>query len=135
MAQSSLRARPTFVLGLVASTCWFVGCGGGPPTGSVSGKVTQDGVPLTAGLVLFSNEEKGVGAGAELDTSGTYQIESIETGEYQVAVQPPPAPPPHEMEQAAVAPRTNIPKKYQDPKTSGLTATVQEGANSAHFGL
>jgi len=121
--------------GLVVAACWAAGCAGGPPTGSVSGKVTCNGAPLSAGVVLFSNPQTGVGASAALDASGTYTIKSIPTGQYQVAIQPPPPPAPHEMQQASAAPRASIPQKYQDPKKSGLTATVKEGANTQDFAL
>ncbi len=131
--QISPRVRLAFVLGLMASTCWLVGCSSDRPTGSASGKVTCSGTPPTAGTVLFSNPETGVGASAELDASGAYKIESIPTGAYHVAIQPPPPPAPHEMEQAAAAPRADIPPKFQDPNTSGLTATVEEGANTKDF--
>jgi hypothetical protein len=129
----SVRWGP--LLGLAASACWLVGCGGGPTTGSVSGKVTLNGAPLAAGVVLFSNAKTGVGASATLDASGAYRIESIRTGEYQVAVQPPPAPAPHEMQPGAAPPTTDVPAKSQDPATSGLKATVEKGANTADFAL
>ena len=135
MKRNGPGARSGLFLGLVAAACWLAGCAGGPPTGSVSGKVTCNGAPLSAGVVLFSNPQTGVGASAGLDTSGAYRIESIQTGQYQVAIQPPPPPAPHEMEQAAAAPRSSVPQKYQDPKTSGLTATVNEGPNTRDFAL
>jgi len=126
--------RWRFLAGLL-TVCWLTGCGGRAPTGSISGKVTLGGTPLSAGVVVFSNAKTGVGASAPLDASGTYTIESIATGQYQVAVQPPPAPAPHEMEQASAAPRVSVPQKSQDPKTSNLTATVNEGANKQDFAL
>jgi hypothetical protein len=110
-----------------------LGCGAkGPPMGSVSGKVTYKGQPLTTGVVTLLNEKAGSGASGEIDASGIYQIPSIRTGEYNVAVhQSPPAP--------GAAPKgnwkLNIPEKYQTPQTSGLTATVKEGSNTADFGL
>ncbi len=115
--------------------CWLVGCAAEQPTGSVSGKITCNGAPLRAGIVLFSSPETGVGASAELDASGGYQIASIPTGEYQVAIQPPPPPAPHEMQPTSAILRAGIPPKYQDPKTSGLAASVKEGANTADFAL
>ena len=124
-------AFPTVIVGLM---CCFTGCSGGQPTGSVSGTVTLGGAPLTAGVVLFSNQSTGVGATAELDASGSYQIRSIPTGQYQVAIEPPPPPAPHEMDQSG-PPRSDVPLKYQDLQTSGLSATVARGANTADFAL
>ena len=136
MKRSVLNARLAAFFGLLACTCWCAGCGSGaPPAGSVSGNVTYNGQPLASGVVIFENEKTGVGASAELDSSGTYRIESIRTGQYQVAIQPPSAPPPEEMEQGAEAPKLNIPDKYLNPQTSDLTATVNEGTNTADFSL
>lgn len=100
----------------------------------------NEGKALTTGFVLFVNEESGVGASAPLDSSGNYQIPSIQTGDYQVAFGHPPAPGPEEMEKAGegaqiVIPKLDIPDKFLNPKTSGLTATVVEGDNTADFSL
>ena len=138
MKRSVPSVQSGLFLGLVACTCWFVGCSGGgvePPTGSVSGKVTYNGEPLTNGLVLFSNEQMGVGVSAELSSSGTYQVESLRTGEYQVAIQPPTGPSPMEEAEGAKRETLNldIPDKYLDLQTSGLTASVNEGENTANF--
>ncbi len=135
MKRNAPGVRCWLLLGAVVSACWLAGCGGKPPVGSVSGKVTLGGQPLTAGVVQFSSQKTGVGASAKLDASGAYRIESIQVGDYEVAVQPPPPPAPHEMPQPAAAPRANVPPKYQDPKTSGLTATVKEGANTKDLAL
>lgn len=135
MKRSILSARMVVLLGLLACVCWCAGCGsGGPPTGSVSGKVTFNGQPLTAGIVTFVNEEAGTGASGQLDPSGSYRIESIRTGEYNVAVHQAP-PPPDETGQRAELPKLNIPEKYLTPETSGLTATVNEGGNVRDFSL
>jgi hypothetical protein len=125
------------VLGLLFFSAGLVGCGPArAPTGKVSGKVTLQGQPLSSGVVLFSNEKLGAGASAKLDPTGSYQLDApLPVGSYQVAVQPPPPPAPHEMPQAAPPPRTNIPAKYQDPKTSELKATVNEGSNTADFAI
>ncbi len=134
MKGSSPVLRRSCLAAVSAAMLALAGCGGGQPSGTVSGTVTLEGSPLTAGVVLFSNPATGVGATAELDASGTYQVGSIPTGEYQVAVQPPPPPAPHEMDQSA-GPRPNVPQQYQDPKTSGLSTTVGPGSNSADFAL
>lgn len=134
MKHAIFTARWVFFLSIAAPIACLPGCSGGRPTGSVSGTVTLGGAPLTAGLVLFSNQAKGVGVTAELDQSGMYEIQSIAAGEYQVAIEPPPPPAPHEMDQARV-PRDNVPPKYQDLQTSGLTAIVEPGANTVDFAL
>ncbi len=106
------------------------------PTGTVSGTVTLKDKTLTAGTVVFLNPDAGVGASGVVDTSGAYRIDSpVRTGTYQVAVQPPPLPAPHEMDKTPMPPKTDIPAKFQDPTTSGLSATVKEGANTVDLKL
>jgi hypothetical protein len=110
----------------------------GPTTGTVSGKVTLQGQALPAGVVVFSNTKLGVGASAKLDSTGAYKVDQpLRTGEYEVAVQPPPPPAPHEMPAtgAPPAPSVQIPPQYQSPGTSGLKATIKEGASTADFNL
>lgn len=119
---------------LAVATVLLAGCSGGQPTGSVSGTVTLNETPLTAGLVLFSDQATGVGVSAELDASGKYHVPSLPTGEYQVAIGPPPAPAPHEMGQPRAS-QPDIPLKYSDFRTSGLGAAVQRGSNTADFSL
>ena len=134
MKYAMLTKQWVFFLALAAPVACLPGCSGSRPTGSVSGTVTLGGAPLTAGLVLFSNQATGVGVTAELDASGRYEIEAIPTGEYQVAIEPPPLPAPHEMDQARV-PGDNIPPKYKNLQTSALTAIVEPGANTIDFAL
>ncbi len=76
------------------------------------------------------------GPSGVLDATGTYRVETpLPTGQYEVMILPPPPPARHEMNKAATLPRSSIPVKFQNPKTSGLTATIQEGANTADFAL
>ena len=135
MKRSVLSGRLAVCLGLLACVCWCAGCGpGAPPTGSISGKVTFNGAPVTTGVITLVNEQAGLGASGELDGSGNYRIESIRTGEYKVAVHRPP-PPPGSGPEILKNWKLNIPDKYQDIESSGLTATIEEGENTADFGL
>jgi len=95
------------------------------------------GKPLIAGVVTLTNSKLGVGASGALDEFGAYRVAGeLRTGEYEVAVQPPPAPPPLEMPKTpAPAATVNIPQKFRDAKTSGLKATIKPGANTADFDL
>ena len=92
------------------------------------------GQPLTTGVVTFINEKAGSGASSDLDSSGSYHIESIRTGDYNVAVHRRP-PPLSEGPEVFENWRLSIPDKYQDPETSGLTATLESGRNIADFAL
>ncbi|MFG0261455.1 MAG: carboxypeptidase-like regulatory domain-containing protein [Novipirellula sp. JB048] len=120
-------------LALLASV---IGCGSsGLPTGNVAGNVTQAGAPLAAGTVTLLNSETGVGASAELDPTGGYRVESVRTGEYQVAIQPPGAPSPEEMEAGIQMKNSTIPDPYRDPQTSGFRMVVSQGENTADFDI
>ncbi len=135
--QRLFGARMAVLLGLLACVSWYVGCGSSaPPTGSVSGKVTYNGKPLTTGVVTFINEKAGSGASGDINASGDYRIALIRTGEYNVAIhRRPPAPGGKTIVNGNMRLRLSIPEKYQDHQTSGLTATVKEGNNTADFGL
>lgn len=127
-------------LGVLAGLCvcaGIAGCGPKPAaTGTVSGKVTLSGQPLTAGVVQLLNSQLGTGGSAELDGSGAYKMATpLPVGEYQVAVQPPPQPAPHEMTDAPAKPAVAIPSKFSDPRTSGFSVSIKEGANTANFDL
>ena len=120
----------TLLVGLLAYAPWSTGCGpSAPPSGSISGKVVYNGQPLTSGVVTLIDEESGVGASVELDSSGGYFIQSIRAGKYKVAVHNVPPPP------GAKFVKLNIPEKYQDIQTSGLSVTVEEGKNTADLEL
>ena len=135
MRRISASVPVAAVLWCAAWACWCAGCGPGVQTGSVSGKATYAGKPLTVGVVTFVNRETGIGASAPLDASGSYQVPSLKVGQYQVAVQPPSGPSPEQVEHGEKAAKLDIPDKYFNPQSSGLTATVKQGQNTADFAL
>ena len=135
MRQNIPSVRVVLLTGCLICACSWIGCGQGNPTGSISGKVTHNGEPLTTGVVMFLDSDAGIGASAELDADGVYEVLSLPTGQYQVAIQAPPAPSPEEVASGAQLEKLEIPDKYLDPQTSGLTATITEGENSADFTL
>lgn len=120
-------------LSVVLACLWISGCGAEQPSGSVSGKVVHGGQALTKGAVVFVNQDTGIGASSPIDASGNYTLPSIPTGQYQVAIQHPPVPSPDEIERGVEAERVDVPEKFLDPQTSGLTATVNEGPNTVDF--
>lgn len=119
------------------SLALLTGCETSEPIGEVSGKVTLDGKPVTAGGVIFSNTEKGVHVLVPIKSDGTYQLETaagygVPLGTYQVAVSPPipepvmpGAPKPEATSQPIV-----IPVKYQKPGGTGLETTITNGTNT-----
>lgn len=136
----------------------IVGCfgKGEGPTGTVTGNVTFNGQPATEGRVAFISAQ-GKGASGIIGAQGEYTLKTIAgdqipVGEYQVAVQPPPAESrdassaPSEVPQATpgrimkgapgdpiVKEYPNIPMQYRNPSTSGWKVTVKEGANQFDF--
>lgn len=126
-------ARVCGPFALVLACLMATGCGGGGeevPSGTLSGTVTLDGQPFTEGQVSIYAPELGIGASAPLDDEGRFVIEEpIPTGTYGVAVMPPPEPAPHEAPANAPPMVSNIPAKYRDHNTSGITVQIKEGEN------
>lgn len=115
----------------------LAGCSRSEPQGKVFGTVTFRGAPVPQGLVMFSNQEKGLFFTAELDPQGKFAVktadgEGLPLGTYEVCVNPPvlDAPPIGTVMQPARIPEfANIPLKYRVAATSGLKLEVQEGDN------
>src|SRR5262245_17841744 len=63
----------------------FLLAGCGEPAGSVSGKVTYKGDPVTNGSIAFQMPAKGIAQNAKLDGSGKYTMSApLTPGTYQV---------------------------------------------------
>ncbi|MES2790566.1 MAG: hypothetical protein V4719_13225 [Planctomycetota bacterium] len=122
---------------LATCTILGTGCGSGTsdhPTGHVTGTVQFNGQPLPAGIVLFENEAEGIGASAAIkDGKFSFQTQ-VRTGEYRVAVRPPPPPAPHETPLPPGS-AVKLPRQYLQSATSKLTASVETGTNSFEFDL
>jgi hypothetical protein len=133
MKKSTLM-RASLLL-VVASVC-VSGCRREEARGVVSGTVTCDGKAVTQGLVLFGNSAMGIHLTAKLDDQGRYQVMSakgvgLPPGEYEVSVNPPAPDFAPGTDPASIARQSssNIPLKYRNAKTSGLTLRVtKEGA-------
>ena len=125
---------------LISAVTFLSGCGGGgttSPSGTVSGKVTFQGKPITEGEINFYSHKQGFGAKILLDSSGHFELPvPIEVGDYKVSVTPPPLPDPSV---GSPPPPTrdyvNIPKKYRTDLLSGLTASIKQGGNELSFDL
>lgn len=114
----------------------LAGCGSDEVRGRIAGRITFQGEPLSEGLVFFSNNENGIHMSGEVKPDGTYDIitakgAGLPLGVYQVRVRPPLQPLPSGIVQTAPKPKQypNIPEKYREYQTSGLTLTVNEGQN------
>lgn len=119
------------------------GCGDGRiPLGSISGKVTIDGVPLPAGQIIFVTDSRrafGTIADGKIVEVTTYSSgDGVPTGNHKVAIRPKldeaalMAPP---KKSVSVMPSSTVPKKYHNSETSGLIATVESGSNELMFEL
>jgi hypothetical protein len=125
----------------LAALAVLAGCGGG---GSVSGKVTLDGQPLTSGTVTFHPVGSGPTAIGTIGTDGRYELRigddrSVPPGDYLVTVEateavtsepsaaPAKGPPP--------PPRRLTPEKYAEKDTTDLRFTVKSGGNTIDLPL
>ena len=131
----------------------LAGCGGAdrPATAPVSGTVTVDGEAVEGAAVMFVPEKGGRPATGTTDAQGHFTLRTIEKGDgavlgsHQVAITlAKTTGGPEALEggtMGEVSPRTVqtewiVPRKYSDPKTSGLTKMVAEGdANTFTFDL
>ncbi len=139
--RANISCVPVLLACLILAAC-VLGCSQKEKLGAVSGKVTFKGQPLTEGLVMFSNPAKGIYMTAPLDEQGQYKVvmakgAGLPPGDYQVSVNPlvvdapmgagPMLPPPPAC--------PNIPMRYRDYKTSGLTLTVMEEGSTLNIDM
>lgn len=126
--------------GLVFAVCVLAGCGSSTkPVRAVSGTVKLDGKPLTDGSINFISAA-GFSASSKIK-DGSFSISNsqfgggIPLGDYQVAVEGAPPPDPLTKPTQAASTPMEIPRKYRDPATSGLTAKVDKNSKPFEFGL
>ena len=129
-----LRLRGLCVLALVL--CFGCGSGNKTPVGTVSGKVTFNGMPVTEGFVTFVRQGGGGSGAGTIGSDGSYSATGVDggipTGEYTVVVMPPEV-------QKDLGPNTapavvrkemkDIPQKYRGEATSDLKTSIKEGSN------
>lgn len=137
----------------------FAGCGrraNHPPTFPVRGTVTANGKPLAGAIVAFRPLDPRAGqrpANGKTDSYGRYELmtysedDGAMAGEYGVTVLHYPvigessAGPDQENqylppEGPLPVPGNQLPKKYADPKTSGMSAVVSpDGENVFDFSI
>src|SRR5205814_1188693 len=137
--------RLCVILGICA---FLAGCGGGagrpPETIPVKGMVKYQGKPVPKLSVAFI-PEKGMLASGTTDAEGKFTLMTNKPGDgamvgtYKVAISfvSDEIPEMQGLSDAAPKPSTSpIPKKYADPKTSGLTrAVVKNDQNDFTFDL
>jgi hypothetical protein len=114
----------------------MAGCGPHQQIHPVSGTVTFQGKPVTAGTIRFCNPQAVVDMTAQLQSDGRYEVlmakgAGLPEGIYQVAVMPPGVelPPGPMKERPKPKEYPNIPLRYRQPSTSGVTLSVKSGDN------
>ena len=128
----------------------------GPVVQFVEGTVTLDGVPVADADVCFTPKStEGIPALGKTDTNGQYRLTSARGGEfgkgavggeYEVRVMKyidpdyaapinPSSNDPDKTYLPLANPKHQLPEKYADVKTSGLSAAVKKGKNRIDFNL
>jgi hypothetical protein len=123
---------------LVVAVAAVVGCSGkGVQRISViNGKVTYQGKPLPAGIVRFVSAEKTSAIGT-IRRDGTFAITDVAPGEFKVSVMERPQSSGSSSGEPAPAqpPPVDLPGKYRDPETSGLTYTITPETKDIHIDI
>lgn len=133
---------------VVASGC---GSGHSGPTGTVRGTVTLNGDPVPAGTGVVFVSDEGFSASGQVDAGGAYELSSANTGtqipavSYRVMISAPSASgitaedadydammeaSASGQAPTAAAEASAIPARYGSTATSGLSFTVDAGANT-----
>ena len=115
-------------------------CQSGPDMGTVRGKVTFRGKPVTEGTISFVNPNGGTSGESPLGPDGSYDLQRpLPVGEYVVMVNPlihmvdtsPGKTPPSPEEK----PAPNIPEKYRRQTVSPFRADVKKGPNTFDYDM
>ncbi len=118
------------ILLLCVATITILGCAEekerfGPTAKSVSGSVTFEGKPVTAGRVALINSDRGLSVGASLDDEGNYHFQQpVPLGKYVFCVRPP----------RGANPRV-IPHRVRSELTCRQTVDVGADDNTFSFDL
>lgn len=135
--------RNLFSVLICISVVTVAGCSSEVPLAPVSGSVTLDGKPVTAGIITITASDHSNSASAEITPDGKYAIADAPTGEVLIAVRTsdhefilgPGAGPPQRDPSVAGSgayqpsqkknPRyVRTPDRYADLTQSGLRATI-----------
>lgn len=122
--------------GLFLLPLLLTGCSGTASTGTLSGKVSLKGQPLSGAQVSLVSSKSGSGAIIEIGQDGAFAFkEPLPVGTYRVAIVPKPPEPLAPGTKASKAPPSEIPIKYQQIESSGFTAEIKGGKNEAAFAI
>jgi len=122
--------------GIWIATLLLAGCGGAGSSGTLAGKVSLKGQPVTGFQVSVISSKSGSGAMTEIGQDGAFEFrEALPVGTYKVAVVPKPPEPVAPGTKLSKAPPPAIPIKYQRVETSGFSAEIKPGRNEATFSI
>jgi len=135
MAACQRRMLPLMLLTAVCVGCF----GNKEELGLVTGQVTFQGKPVADAVVLFRDASRGIHMRAVVDKEGRFEVSmaagyGLPLGTYQIGVAPAIDGPkgPVDLDELVAAkpvPRPDIPERYRDTQTSGLTFAVGSGEN------
>jgi hypothetical protein len=145
---------PVGVLGLLVLAA---GCSS---SGTITGKITYQGRPVTGGTVLFASADGKGNVSSQIGADGSYTINKMPAGLAKIAVetksaqptqsrfgvgppkgmQPPPGTVPEGAKSvydsgSATAKAELLPDTYGNPESSGLTFEVKGGAQTHNIEL
>jgi len=128
MPRPESRSTHGLVLtGLVILGILFTGCGKTKPLGTVRGTVRFRGEPVTKGIVMLYSAAVGFGNQREIDSDGSFAVDGLPYGPYQLAVSPPMVMEDYGGKSAPtlrIVEVDNIPNQYRNPSTSGFACEV-----------
>ena len=121
----------------------LLGAGCGPPrTGTVSGKITVRGKPLSKGLITFLSQVGNKDSYNAAIVNGEYRTGEIPVGLARIVIIPAmrasPSTPPEEAKRGDRIPQPkprgsksvdDVPAKYHSANTSSLHMTIEPGVN------
>ena len=136
------KPQHTIAASAIASlllSCIAIGCGRSLPS-TVDGAVTFNGKAVPRGTIAFSpRDEQGTAAYAAIQSDGNYRLRTGQTrglapGDYIITIQ---ATELQTREESLTLkmPKSIIPTRYADRRTSGLSAAVAAGANRIDLNL
>ncbi len=136
MHSSAVSTGSARILGVALAAFVMLGCGSPQSqVWPVAGRVTLHGKPVSAGSIRFSNPAAHIDIVASLDADGRYTVVTargagLPQGDYQVAILPGGRSAPVGSFVPVREPsQSEIPTRYRQSATSGLTAAVKAEPN------
>jgi hypothetical protein len=102
--------------------CLLVGCRPTPPKGVLSGQIRVGGEPLTGGSVMVLSEHPRWATVAMVDPQGRFRVDDVPVGPLRLGVRTRGI-----KTFDGTARPIRLPRRYEDPSSSGILVQVQEG--------